>query len=391
MSNDNLLQVKIEKVVFGGDGLAKVDGKAIFVPGVIPGEKVTCKIYQDKNSFAKANLVSVDEASEHRMVPECQYLSVCGGCQYAHMTYLEEIKIKHDQVLESFGHHLNCADVIREVVPSQSESRYRSGITLHAGQQLSRKPGRLGYIARDHHTSVIVDDCLLAKEEFKTVFQTPTMVKRGIQRVRFRLGIDGKPIEGKKNSLYEVEIGGRKILASADAFFQNNLYITEQIILRLNEWSQNSKPKLFLDLFAGSGLFGLSCTQGVEQACFVEQSPSLVECLKMNLKRQGRVNDVIFASRVEDAIAQVGEMFQTENTIALLDPPRSGVDPSVIEALCGMRNIREIAYLSCDLGRLTRDLKVFQESGQWDIESAEPFDMFPRTKHIELLVFLKRK
>ncbi|MCA9396820.1 MAG: class I SAM-dependent RNA methyltransferase [Candidatus Omnitrophica bacterium] len=391
MNEQDLLKVQIEKVVFGGDGLARVDGKAVFVPDVIPGETVVCRVQNDKKSFAKAELVSVEQPSEHRIQPECQYLSVCGGCQYAHMTYAEEIRVKQSQVFESFEHHLGCTDAVKDIVPSDSESRYRSGITLHAGKQLSKKPGRLGYIARDHHSSVIVDDCLLAKEAFKPVFQTPKMVKRGVQRVRFRLDGDGNPIEGKKFSFYEVDIAGRQILASADSFFQNNLFITEQIIHRLRKWAAESSADVFLDLFAGSGLFGLSCAEGISQSCFVEQATASVECLKLNLQRLNREDDVIFAGKVEEAITQIRPMFGNGKVIALLDPPRSGAQPVVIETLTGMTNVEKIAYLSCDMGYLTRDLKLFRESGQWEIESVEPFDMFPRTKHIELLVFLKRK
>ncbi len=373
-------EIKIEKLAYGGEGIGYLDGKVWFVENALPGETVPAQLLQDKKNFARAKMLRVDAPSPHRVSPPCPYVNKCGGCQYQHLEYSEEVRWKEIQVREHLERNLKIDPaLVRPIVPSPREYGYRSSVTLHKAED------RLGLVAKDNKTMVPIENCLLADPGLETVFQKAWTFKN-TESVTFRISQPGKIYCSVDDSFFEIQIGDQTLITHSRAFFQNNLAITDAIARKLRGWIETLKPDIFLDLYSGVGTFGFLSAEGTRLACF-EENPKSIEALKKNQERSRR-NAFIEVGRAEKTFAAWFEKTKPENPFIFLDPPRTGLEPRLTHYIEGLQGLKGIGYLSCHLGSLTRDLGILIKNGRFQIQEIIPFDMFPRTKHIEILALL---
>src|SRR5207253_6672713 len=154
------VDLKIEDVAFGGKGVARENGKAVFIPFTIEGESVTAKITREKKQFAEAEIVDLRERSQHRVEPACPYFGRCGGCAYQHIDYSRQLEIKSRQVRDVLQRIGKLKDVpMRPIIPSPLEYTYRNRITVHA------ENGTVGYFRRDSHQLIDIERCPIAMDE----------------------------------------------------------------------------------------------------------------------------------------------------------------------------------------------------------------------------------
>ncbi len=435
------IELKIEKLVFGGDGLGFVEGKACFVERALPGEKVLARILSDKSNFMKAKLVRVLEASPHRIHPPCPYIERCGGCQYQHLPYAQELKWKENQVRESFAQAFKGEEIpILPIQHGPKEYGYRKSITLHRTTEKNHKPQRLGFIGHDNCSKVLIDYCMLADERLKEIFTAEHKLGRREEKRAFKLDEKGRIFTSDEEKLYRVTVGGRSLWTSSMGFFQNNIEVTELIAKKLAEHLEILKPSRFLDLYAGVGTFPLLVAHGVPEVHCFEDNPYSIGCLRRNVKELELPRVGIFAGKVEktflrfilssskssaagappfappeDGFVQhkVAENWESggfskspclpdrqaptplyerggKNTLVFIDPPRQGIASSLADFLAKEDAGENILYLSCDLQILLRDLRQILSTGRYKVREVIPFDMFPRTKHIEVLTHLQR-
>jgi tRNA/tmRNA/rRNA uracil-C5-methylase (TrmA/RlmC/RlmD family) len=385
------IELKIEKVVFGGDGLGFVDGKACFVESALPGEKVLARILTDKPNFMKAKLLRVLEASPHRIYPSCPYIERCGGCQYQHLPYIEELKWKELQVRESFSQTFKGEEI--PILPIQcgaKEYGYRNSITIHRTTEKNNKPQRLGFIGRDNYSKVLIDYCMLADERLKEIFTAEHKLNRTEEKRGFKLDEKGRIFTSDEERLYRVKVGGRSLWTSSLGFFQNNIEVTELIAKKLSEYLEVLKPVRFLDLYAGVGTFPLLAASGVPEIHCFEDSPHSTGCLRRNVQELGFPLAGIFAGKVEKTFPRFIAKSPKPGTLVFMDPPRMGIASSLADFLAKEDVGENIFYLACDLQILLRDLRQILAAGRYKIREVTPFDMFPRTKHIEVLVWLAK-
>lgn len=382
-------ELVIEKVVYGGDGLARADGKAVFVPGALKGEKLLCRTAEEKKNFSRAEIVEVLSASSERVEPPCPYVEHCGGCQYQHMTYAEELRTKEEQVREAFTHTLKLeASVVEPIRRSGSEYGYRQSVTLHRTSRSSDKPQPLGFIGRDNATPTVIRNCLLVDPGLEPVFAKEHFMPNGERRQSFKLAADGSIITDKNELFYRVKIGDHELLASSEGFFQANLFVTGLIAAELASLVRGFAPPVFIDLYAGAGTFTLLAASGVPEAVCVEESKTSLSCLSINLREQRNGTHRVLDGRVEDIFPGFWAKSGSPNAVVFLDPPRQGMNQKLSGFLAAAEPPKALVYLSCDLGTLVRDLRILVGGGRLRIARAVPFDMFPRTKHIETLVTL---
>ena len=155
-----LVDLKIEDVAFGGKGVAREQGKAVFVPYTIEGEMVSAEIVREKKQFAEAELVEVKQSSPNRVAPECQYFGRCGGCAYQHIDYEHQLAIKWRQVRDALQRIGKLKDVpMRPIIPSPRQYAYRNRITVHA------LDGVIGFFRRDSHRLIDIERCPISREE----------------------------------------------------------------------------------------------------------------------------------------------------------------------------------------------------------------------------------
>ena len=258
------IELTIEKLVFGGDGLGFVNGKACFVEGALPQEKILARLLVDKSNYAKAKLIRVLVPAPERIKSPCPYIERCGGCQYQHLPYAEELRWKQNQVRESFDQHLKLDTVLIESIrPAPQDYGYRNSIALHRTSAKNGLPQRLGFIGRDNHSKVLIENCLLADKGLKSIFTAMQTLKRTEEKRAFKLDEKDRVLTSEDEKLYRVRVGGTSLWTSSMGFFQNNLAVTGLIGEQLAEWVRAIKPARFLDLYAGVGTFPILAAKEV--------------------------------------------------------------------------------------------------------------------------------
>jgi 23S rRNA (uracil1939-C5)-methyltransferase len=382
--------MKIEKIVYGAKGMGYLDGKVCFVEGVLQGEEVDVEVTRDSKNFCEARVTTWIQKSPARLEPPCEYYAHCGGCQYQHMSYEEELSVKEAQVREMFIHHLGVAhDRISRIRSSGSDGfRYRNSATLRPLSR-GRDAARLAYTGRDNKSPVVVDDCLLVDEHLSKVFQARMPLPRGVKRITFSRTSDGQVINNLREQCYRVVLDGKDMLAVSDGFFQNNHKVTELVAKELSEWVRTSAPFGFIDLYAGVGTFSVLSAGQITRLITVEENASCNECIRFNLSKHRQLPWTHYSGKVEKHFPLLGKKLKTGEFIVFMDPPRNGAHTKVTDFLCHNEAFRAVAYLSCDLGHLVRDLKRILAGNRYEIATVIPFDMFPRTQHIETLVLLE--
>lgn len=385
------VEILIKKLVFGGDGLGFVDGKAVFVEGALPDEKVLARIVTEKHNYCKARVVRVLEPSPSRMDPPCPYINACGGCQYQHVTYPQELFWKEEQVRESFTQALKLDPALIERIRSGSrEYGYRTSITLHRTRKENNKPQRLAFIGRDNRSRVLINHCMISADALKPVFTSEFKLEKNEEKRVFKVTEKNAIVSSDAEINYQVRVGGVPLWTNSMGFFQNNLEVTELIAQQLARWVDEIKPARFLDLCSGVGTFSILAASKIPAIFCFEENPHSVACLKRNFRELNIPLKEIFTGRVEKTFPHFMEHEPGEGSLVFLDPPRLGLDASLARFLSHGENLGDILYLACDLQILIRDLRVLLSQGRYAIKSVIPFDMFPRTKHIEVLVRLKK-
>lgn len=384
------IEVEIQKTAYGGEGITHIDGKVCFVSGALPGERVLVEVTEDKKKFYRAKTLKILEPSVTRVEPPCPYVNECGGCQYQHVSYEEELRWKTIQVRELFQRTLGtAAEKILPAVASPKLYRYRNDVTLHETVKNSPQAQLFGFVSGDNHTVIPVEDCLLVNEHFKDIFNVKYLLKKGEKRITFRLSEHHAVHSDRKDQLFGVQIDGQSLVTSTKGFFQNNLEVTALMTRQVRSWLEEIKPGVFIDLYAGVGTFSILSAQDVPQVVCVEENPYSLEAMRQNFKDKKR-EALIFPGKVERVFIQKFKKNPFPGSLVFADPPRKGMMRECSEFIADREEIRDFIYLSCHQGTLTRDLEWILKRSRFEICQVVPFDLFPRTKHIEILVRLSR-
>lgn len=376
--------LKIEKIAYGGEGIAFLDGKVWFVQGALPGETVEAEMLQDKKKFIRARLLKITEASPLREKEPCPYVKDCGGCQYQHTSYAEELKWKEIQVREYLSRNLKIGpEKVSPMIGASDPYRYRNSVTVHRAPK-----DRSGFFSEDNENVTPVDDCLLADERLKPAFSTPWTGIR--KKISYKLSAEGQFISEESDRIFTVNLNHQPVYTSAKSFFQNNLEMTAKIGEKLLQWTLRENAQTFMDLYCGVGTFSVLAAGKSREIVAVEDNQHSQQALRKNLEALG-IPHTVLDGAVEKVLPEFVSRRGLENAFVFADPPRVGMMPAAVQCLAGREPAKALAYLSCHLGSLTRDLGILLRGGRYQLDEAIPFDMFPRTKHIEILVLLKRK
>jgi 23S rRNA (uracil1939-C5)-methyltransferase len=425
------MNLRIEKPIYGGAGLARHDGKAIFVPFTLPGELVEARITQDHGSYASAELESILEAAPHRAQPPCPYFGECGGCHYQHAEYRQQIEIK-SQILRETLERAGIKEM-PEIIPMYGEPLgYRNRVRLH----IDRTTSALCYKQRASHRNLTVDVCPIAApvlEDALKAIQSAAQewqLGRHFQEIELFTSSEQDSVlltlwaqsdskfataklrslwpdlqtnvralkgaalfsaeQGKHKSQLLAQTGepsliysaaGREYSVSIGSFFQINRFLIDPLV----ELVTNSiSGTLAWDLYAGVGLFAGALASHFDQVVAVESAGSSVRDLRHNL--QGKPHRIV-ASSTLDFLHRAGKE-QTPDLV-IVDPPRAGLGKEVTALLASIRPAH-ITYVSCDPATLSRDLKSLLDSG-YHLSSMRMVDLFPQTFHLESVATLSLK
>ncbi len=355
------IDVTIEDLAFGGDGVARVDGKACFVPFTIPGDVCRIRIRESRKNFMRGRLVEILTPAPDRTKHKCSVFGHCGGCQYQHMTYEAECRFKEKQVLETMRRLGGMENPpLQPLIPSPKAYRYRNRIQLHIEQ------GQVGFRAGDGHTLVPIRECPIASDD----------------------------INGQLRDLKPADIRGQRKLALSDSdtaaagFSQINRYQNETLLQLIQQAFAGAQGRL-IELYAGGGFFTEVLQPQFASISAVEWDSRLVERARIACPAVEWLHE-----SVEEATPKLNwqgagetEAGQESELSILVDPPREGLAANALGDIKHSSASR-LVYLSCNPATQARDLK--QLAPEWHVTSITPIDLFPQTAHIESLAVLSK-
>src|SRR5437773_467012 len=353
----HIADLKIEDVAFGGKGVAREKGKAVFVPYTIEGETVSAEIVREKKQFAEAELVEVKQSSPDRVEPQCPYFGRCGGCAYQHISYEHQLAIKWRQVRDALQRIGKLKDVpMRPIIASPEQYGYRNRITVHA------QDGVIGFFQRDSHRLIDIERCPISSDE----------VNRVLTELRAQPYV--------RDGHYTL-----RALATARVFSQTNDAVANalrDLIFDLVPPNQ----QLLLDAYCSAGFFAKALLEKFERVIGIDWDRFAIAAAKENASPK----ETYIAGDVEDVAAAVSAANveiagDTAATTMIVDPPATGLSANVRKAIVDLAP-DALIYVSCNPPTLARDLKELCE--KFTIDSVTPLDMFPQTAEIEVAVHL---
>ena len=367
-----IVKIKIDNIAFGGEGVGRVEGFVVFVPLVIEGEVVEAKIIEVKKSFARGELVKIINPSPIRINAECKYFGNCGGCQYQHIRYEDQLKIKQQQIIELFKRIGGFSeDKVAPVIACPQTFNYRNRILVRSQWNGKAKKLLVGFRKRNSHWVVEINDCKIAEpalnKQIPEVRANPP--KRGGIKINLRVAPEDWSVPDH-------------------SFFQTNFFILPKMVNKVRKIFQSNNSEYLIDTYCGVGFFAIELANLAKKFVGVESDKLAIKAAQENSIKFGAENGEFIEGRTEDLLPELLEKFSPNKTSVILDPPRKGCAPSAIEQL---RKVKpsQIIYISCHPATLARDLNILCADGVYRLEHVYPIDMFPHTQHIECITDLR--
>jgi 23S rRNA (uracil1939-C5)-methyltransferase len=432
------MDITIEKLIYGGEGLAHHDGSTVFVPFVLPAERVAVEAVEQKKKFVRARVDRILQAAPERVEARCLHFGVCGGCDYQHIPYEAQVNFK--------------AEILRETLRRIGKIEWTGEITTHGsspwayrnraqwkvrplensgdeaaenGADGGAKLG-IGYFRANSTALCAVEDCsIISPLLLKTLLSLRTALAagalpRGLREIEafvdaadtkllLTATFAGFPSRASEHAetfrrvapeiasllfhdpshdrmeLYgpgfvEFSAGGISYRVGHFSFFQVNRFLVEELAREVVEREEGGR--LAIDLFAGVGLFSIPLAKRFARVLAVESNPAAARDLETNMRGPGSIE--VRSAEVEQFLKRNKERPE----LVVLDPPRAGMTPESVERLGKLRPGR-ITYVSCEPPTLARDLALFMKAG-YDCTEVHLFDFFPQTFHMETVVRLRK-
>lgn len=440
MVKNEIYEIEITGLTSEGNGVGRIDGMAVFVPYALPEETVRVKILKVNKSYAYGKMLDVLKPSPERTAPLCPVFFRCGGCGLRHMTYNAELKFKTDKVRQDLKRIGGLDIPVENCEPSPEISGYRNKAQYPVGAS----DGKIctGFFAKRTHDIIPIDSCLIqsdfsriaadsVKEYMKRANAAPYDEKSGKGCIRhiyvrnskkealltivtayknipcrdllvdivrkncpFVCGIVQNVNPKKTNVVMGSEnitlwgepyltdkLCGLKFEISPMSFYQVNHDQTERLYACAAELAEVKNTDTVLDLYCGIGTISLFMARHAGKVYGVEIVPQAIE----NAKKNAEINGIENAEFVVGDAKTAAERF-SDADVVIIDPPRAGCDAAVIDHIVRIAPER-VVYVSCNPSTLARDLKIFSEKG-YEPKIAHPFDLFPRTEHVETVCLL---
>ena len=437
--------VTIEGYGEGGMGVARIDGRVVFVHGALRGEKCRVLILKTLKSVAFAKVLEVIEPSSERITPDCPYFPRCGGCTYRHIRYEEELRLKKQRVQDNLS-RIGGSDVtVEEILGARDTLRYRN-----KAQYPVSKDGAVGFYRARTHEVIECEHCLLVKPEADAAAEA---LREYMQSCRVA-GYDEKTGRGLVRHLYvrsnaageslvcvlvngdklpkedrlvallrdacpkctgivlgtntkkgnvilgdryrtlwgsdrlEDTLCGKTFRLSVPSFYQVNRVQAERLYAKAIEFASLTGQETVLDLYCGAGTITLALSDHAKKVLGAEIVPEAIDDARENAARNGVKNAEFFCGDASDVAKKLARENLRPDVITV-DPPRKGLAADVVESIAEMQPQR-VVYVSCDSATMARDVKRLADLG-YTAQRACAVDMFPRADHVETVVLLSHK
>ncbi len=426
-----IISIPIEKLVDGGVGLGRWEGRVVFVPGVCPSEEASARITSVKKGYAEGELQTVLNPSPDRVAPSCTVFGKCGGCQWQMLAYPAQVRAKVEILREDLRRIGKLANPnLLDPIAAAGPLEYRTRIQLKA--DLSKDKPAIGYYAVQSHRLVPIESCPIAGSPlnraltaFDSIFSDPDNrlpsltdlhlnFARATGELQARYFTEDEPQDRVERLFTKLEEAlpniisqvyysrtGHRWVRGRDYLFDRYqdipFRISDRSFAQVN-WEQNSVlidtvrtfaslsgKESVLELYCGIGNFGLFLGQKASTLIGFDENKVAVEDANYNARQQGLTNSLFTAKPVDQAVRDMVSEKKTFDCV-VLDPPREGVDRKTMELLIRLKPSK-IVYVSCDPATLSRDLKILTDGG-YRPARIQPIDLFPQTYHLETVAEL---
>ena len=414
------MQLLIQDINHQGEGVARYHGKVIFIPFALPGEEVEAEIIKDRKKYAYAVLKRIINVSPDRIAPKCPYYFQCGGCSYQHVKYLVQVSYKKSTVKQNIN-RIGKIDVpVNNVIKMKNPWHYRNKVIWHL--EKTAQGIKMGYYRKSSHQVINIQNCPLLKRKIIKISQcirnlsqyiyfnknASILVRQFSQNncimIHFRNCFVAKEavkqLSRISNSIYitrdqrtELIHGTHVLTEKTDHlvyhmgphdFFQINPQQTVVLLQCILSYFGHGQDEDILDAYSGVGVFSLNIAKQVNTVTGIEINAFAVKNARVNARLNGIENCTFLTGACEKVLPQLHQKYDR----VIIDPPRSGLKKEVITAI-DLAGSRTVVYVSCNPATLARDLAIFSSLG-YQIEEVQPIDMFPQTRHIEVVTLLSK-
>jgi 23S rRNA (uracil1939-C5)-methyltransferase len=404
-------EITLSTFTYGGDAMGRLeDGRAVFVPFGLPGEKVRVRLMQEKKNFARGEIVQFLYELPDRIDAKCKHFGECGGCHYQNLPYENQLQAKTDILLDQLKRIGKIENPpVQKMVACPEPWNYRNHIQFSLTGE-----GKLGFQRSNSNRVIPISECHLPEPSINTLWpQLEFESETNVERVSLRTGVDddlmlmlesetpetpGLEIEAgiSVTHVYEgntVIVAGsdhiimnvldRDFKVSAASFFQVNTVMAGMMVEHLLTRLPITRSTTLIDVYCGVGLFSAFLAPKCGRVIGIELSESSCEDFTVNLDEFDNVE--LYEGNAEDVIPYL----EARPDIVLADPPRSGLDKIVVDGILKL-SPSFIAYVSCDPSTLARDAARLINGG-YNLKEVTPFDLFPQTYHIESISIFERE
>ncbi len=418
-NNMSTYEITLEKLTYGGDAMGRLPdptgagGRAVFVPFCLPGETVRIQLTQEKQNFARGEILEILKPSPDRITSKCKHFTQCGGCHYQNLPYEKQLLAKADILrdqLQRIGKIENPP--VQPTVASPEQWNYRNHVQFHLTDD-----GKVGFINARGNATLSIEECHLpepAIDAFRNNLQFES--RMNLERVSLRSGVDDDlmlileseteetpeleieadisivhiyedhPVVIAGSNSLTIQVLGKDFHVSAPSFFQVNTKMAEKMVQHLQTQLPNPDSQFMLiDLYCGVGLFSKFFADKYAKVIGIESAPSSCEDFAINLDEFDNIE--LYEGAAEEILPALAPQL-TQPIHMIVDPPRAGIDKFALDAILQI-NPHVIAYVSCDPSTLARDAARLIKGG-YTLQHVTPFDLFPQTYHIESISIFTR-
>lgn len=441
-----LVTLDIEDISSEGNGIGKINQQVVFVPNTVTGDRISSRIIRVKKKHAEGKLEEIQENSKYRIRPRCIVADKCGGCQWQHIDYEYQLKVKENQVKETLTRIGGFSDFSVETILSDDDLGYRNRVNYPLGVS-ENGAIKAGYYRQGSHQIVNINQCPIQDDRLNPLLAE---IKQDLQKLQipiydektrkgalrhlcFRIGkntgeilltlisaqVSNAVIEkqaqiwlqrypnlvgvclnhnpkatntifGKETDLLAGRLYLREIFAGLtyhlrpETFFQVNTNVAEALFNQVLTQLNLQGNEIVVDLYCGIGTFTLPIAKKVKQVIGVESYNISIEQANRNAEINEIENVKFILGESEIIFPEIDE----KPDLVILDPPRKGCQPQVIETLLKVKP-QKIVYISCHPATLARDLQQICQNGDYKLTFVQPGDLFPQTPHVETAVILE--
>lgn len=394
----------VEKLDHFGRGVVHIDGKTAFIKNALPTELIDIEITKENKNYLEGINTCIYKKSSNRIKPICQNYHECGGCHLQHLLFEKENEYKKEKVIELLNKFTSInKDKVQDITYTE-EYNYRNKITLHGSN------GKIGYHKSKTNDLIEITECPLVSNKINDIIKVINNQSHNIKELTIRtdnneekimikikgeypntnklqnivdvLIINDKLITEKENIISNID--NKKYYLSIDSFFQVNKTLTEKLYNEVKEIVKVSKPNKILDLYCGAGTIGIYVSDYANEIIGIDSSKSSIKNANQNKELNNTNNIKFICNKVENVI----DSFTNDIDLIIVDPPRAGLDKNTIKNIKRI-NPKELIYVSCDPTTLARDLNLLDE--EYNVEFIKPYNMFPRTYHVENICYLTKR